>query len=99
MELRSRAGALGALGATISGAGPAVLFWCRSEQAGSLLEARSTGTTRTARRWCAMADVLSRKRSLIGAVTDGRQSGDESRLAAVVRELRDREAGLEAAAA
>jgi len=46
-----------------------------------------------------MADVLSRKRSLIGAVTDGRKSGDESMLTAVVRELRGGEAGLEAAVA
>ncbi len=30
-ELLGRAGELGALGATISGAGPTVLFWCRSE--------------------------------------------------------------------
>lgn len=39
MELVGRAGELGAVGATISGAGPAVLFWCRSEQAGGAFEA------------------------------------------------------------
>ena len=46
-----------------------------------------------------MADVLSRKRALIGAVIDGRQSNEESMLAAVVRELRGGEARVEAAAA
>ena len=39
MELLERATALGAVGATISGAGPAVLFWCRSQETGALLEA------------------------------------------------------------
>jgi homoserine kinase len=38
MELVERAMALGAVGATISGAGPAVLFWCHRQQAGALLE-------------------------------------------------------------
>jgi homoserine kinase len=36
MELVERAGALGALGATISGAGPSVLVWVRSERAGEI---------------------------------------------------------------
>lgn len=38
MELVGRAPELGAVGATISGAGPAVLFWCHWEQTGSVLE-------------------------------------------------------------
>ena len=39
MELLEQAGALGAVGATISGAGPAVLFWCHWQQTGNLMEA------------------------------------------------------------
>jgi homoserine kinase len=39
MELVGRARALGALGATISGAGPAVLFWSHFEQTGALYDA------------------------------------------------------------
>ncbi|MDQ6810503.1 MAG: homoserine kinase [Actinomycetota bacterium] len=39
LELASRARALGALGATISGAGPTVLVWCFYEQTGSVAEA------------------------------------------------------------
>jgi homoserine kinase len=38
MELIERAEELGALGATISGAGPTVLFWCQWEQTGGLVE-------------------------------------------------------------
>ena len=38
MELVERAQALGAIGATISGAGPTVLFWCHWEQTGGLVE-------------------------------------------------------------
>ena len=38
MELVERAPELGAIGATISGAGPAVLFWCQWEQTGALVE-------------------------------------------------------------
>jgi len=38
-ELRGRARELGALGATISGAGPTVLFWCFYEQTGGVVEA------------------------------------------------------------
>lgn len=37
-ELATRAGALGALGATISGAGPTVLVWCFYEQTGAVVE-------------------------------------------------------------
>jgi homoserine kinase len=37
--LLERAPELGALGATISGAGPSVLVWCRFEQTGQVLEA------------------------------------------------------------
>jgi homoserine kinase len=39
MELARRARELGALGATISGAGPTVLVWCAREQTGVLAEA------------------------------------------------------------
>jgi homoserine kinase len=39
MEVVERAPALGALGATISGAGPTVLVWCHYEQTGGVLEA------------------------------------------------------------
>ena len=38
MELFERAKDLGAVGATISGAGPAVLFWCHWQQTGPLVE-------------------------------------------------------------
>jgi homoserine kinase len=38
-ELASRAGELGALGATISGAGPTILVWCFYEQTGAVAEA------------------------------------------------------------
>jgi homoserine kinase len=39
IELARRARALGALGATISGAGPTVLVWCFYEQTGAVAEA------------------------------------------------------------
>ena len=39
LQLAQRAGELGALGATISGAGPTVLFWCFYEQTGAVAEA------------------------------------------------------------
>jgi homoserine kinase len=45
--LLERAPELGALGATISGAGPTVLVWCRYEQTGGVLEA----LTRETREW------------------------------------------------
>jgi homoserine kinase len=38
-ELATRAGEIGALGATISGAGPTVLVWCFYEQTGAVAEA------------------------------------------------------------
>jgi len=38
-ELLERARDIGALGATVSGAGPTVLFWCHYEQTGAVLEA------------------------------------------------------------
>jgi homoserine kinase len=38
VELLDRAIEFGALGATISGAGPSVLVWCRYEQTGSVVE-------------------------------------------------------------
>ena len=38
MELVERATDLGAVGATISGAGPTVLFWCHWDQTGPLME-------------------------------------------------------------
>jgi homoserine kinase len=37
MELAGRAAELGAVGATISGAGPTVLFWCHWQQTGNVL--------------------------------------------------------------
>jgi len=39
MELVERAEELGAVGATISGAGPTVLFWCHWQQTGGVFEA------------------------------------------------------------
>jgi homoserine kinase len=39
MELLEQAESLGAVGATISGAGPAVLFWCHWQQTGNLMDA------------------------------------------------------------
>ena len=38
MELLERAEELGAIGASVSGAGPAVLFWCTWQQTGNLVE-------------------------------------------------------------
>jgi homoserine kinase len=38
MELVAQARELGAVGATISGAGPTVLFWCDWQQTGALFE-------------------------------------------------------------
>jgi homoserine kinase len=38
MELVERATELGAVGATISGAGPTVLFWCHWQQTGTLMD-------------------------------------------------------------
>jgi homoserine kinase len=38
-ELLARAHEFGALGATVSGAGPTVLFWCHYEQTGAVLDA------------------------------------------------------------
>jgi homoserine kinase len=38
MELLANAEALGAVGATISGAGPAVLFWCHWQQTGGVFD-------------------------------------------------------------
>jgi homoserine kinase len=51
MELVRAAPGLGALGATISGAGPTVLLWCHYEQTGAVVEA----VRRAAAGW---ADVL-----------------------------------------
>jgi homoserine kinase len=51
MEVVRRAPGLGALGATISGAGPTVLVWCHYEQTGGVVEA----LRREAAGW---ADVL-----------------------------------------
>ena len=39
VELLHKARALGAIGATVSGAGPAVLFWCQWQQTGDVLAA------------------------------------------------------------
>jgi homoserine kinase len=38
MDLVDRAAELGAIGATISGAGPTVLFWCHWQATGALVE-------------------------------------------------------------
>jgi homoserine kinase len=38
MELVERADEMGAVGATVSGAGPAVLFWCHWQQTGTVVE-------------------------------------------------------------
>jgi homoserine kinase len=43
--LLERAPALGALGATISGAGPTVLCWCHYEQTGTVMEALTRETS------------------------------------------------------
>jgi homoserine kinase len=37
-EMMGRGSSYGALGATISGAGPSVLFWCQYEQTGPVME-------------------------------------------------------------
>jgi homoserine kinase len=42
MDLLERAEELGAVGATISGAGPTVLFWCHWQQTGGLVERLKT---------------------------------------------------------
>ena len=42
MELVAMAPKLGAVGATISGAGPTVLFWCHWQQTGTLVESLKT---------------------------------------------------------
>jgi homoserine kinase len=39
LQLAERARELGALGATISGAGPTVLFWCFYEHTGAVAQA------------------------------------------------------------
>jgi homoserine kinase len=39
IDLVNKSGEIGALGATVSGAGPTVLFWCHWEQTGSVYEA------------------------------------------------------------
>jgi homoserine kinase len=48
-ELLGAARGLGALGATISGAGPSVLVWCRYEQTGMVLDALKARTAGWAR--------------------------------------------------
>ena len=42
MELIAKAHEIGAVGATISGAGPTVLFWCHWQQTGGVFEALQT---------------------------------------------------------
>lgn len=42
MELIAKADEIGAVGATISGAGPTVLFWCHWQQTGGVFEALKT---------------------------------------------------------
>jgi homoserine kinase len=48
-ELLTLAPELGALGATISGAGPTVLVWCHYEQTGGVVEALARRTRGWAR--------------------------------------------------
>ena len=52
-ELLERAPSFGALGATVSGAGPAVLVWCRYEQTGAVID----GLTAQARGWARVMRV------------------------------------------
>jgi homoserine kinase len=52
MELVERAAEIGALGATISGAGPSVLVWARAESASAVaarLESQASGWARVLR--------------------------------------------------
>jgi homoserine kinase len=49
VELLEQATAFGALGATISGAGPSVLVWCRYEQTGAVIDQLARETTGWAR--------------------------------------------------
>jgi len=49
IELLERASSLGALGATISGAGPSVLVWCHYEQTGAVMSALERQTAGWAR--------------------------------------------------
>jgi homoserine kinase len=49
VELLERATELGALGATISGAGPSVLVWCRYEQTGGVIDQLARETAGWAR--------------------------------------------------
>ena len=53
MELVERARELGALGATISGAGPTVLVWCHYEQTGAVVERAARRGRRAGRTCCA----------------------------------------------
>jgi homoserine kinase len=48
MDLVERAEELGAVGATISGAGPTVLFWCHWQQTGALVERLRTEASESA---------------------------------------------------
>jgi homoserine kinase len=52
-ELLERVVELGALGATISGAGPTVLVWCNYEQTGGIVEALG----RVTREWATVMRV------------------------------------------
>ena len=49
MELVARARELGAIGATISGAGPSVMLWCYWQDTGKVVEARRRGRGRLGR--------------------------------------------------
>jgi homoserine kinase len=44
LELVERAGGLGAIGATISGAGPSVMLWCHWQETGAVVEAATAAT-------------------------------------------------------
>src|SRR5262249_56414569 len=71
-ELAARARELGALGATISGAGPTVLVWCFYEQTGTVAEA----LTREAEGW---ARVLRAPFDPQGAYVEERRGSVRSR--------------------
>ena len=63
---------LGAVGATISGAGPAVLFWCHWQQTGDVLDALQAAGPRLRG---AAGELRARGRRREGAVSDGRGRG------------------------
>ena len=63
-ELLERAPSLGALGATISGAGPTVLVWCHYEQTGAVVEALARETAGLGDRDAGPFEPAGRRRAL-----------------------------------